>query len=140
MNLLRQFEQDLRKFYGISVDGGDGLTCGWTEDCSNGRGCDPTVVSKASAPAEGACWFDDEQPHRLRWSDIIEPDPGCGGGLKGIGCEIKKRLFTKSCAGAGLSGLGVLAASSTGPGGIILSAIIFPTNFGSPRQRGTPWE
>jgi RHS repeat-associated protein len=77
--------------------GGDNY-CGWTTDCSNGRGCDSTVVSRASAPVEGACWFDDEQPHRLRWSDIL-PQRDCGGILGKLGC-----FLTSDCGSAVVSG------------------------------------
>jgi len=88
----RAWERAYDRFCG----GGDGLSCGWTTDCSNGRGCDSTVVSKASNPIEGACWYDDEQPHRTRASG-----QDCGGGaLKDIGCAL-----TSPC---GSFGVGVL--------------------------------
>jgi RHS repeat-associated protein len=111
-------------------EGGGGLYCGWTTDCSNGRGCDSTAVSRASAPVEGACWFDDEQPHRLRWSDILPPQKDCGGLLKKIGCYLDRcegKLLTRGAVmvvgGAGTTALGTfvvkrLTAAAAAEGGV----------------------
>ncbi len=81
--------------------GSDGLHCKWTTDCSEGHGCDGSVVDKQkSDPHPDSCWHDDEQPNRIpRWA--VEPPvhaKNCGGLLGKVGCAL-----TSDCGSFGVS-------------------------------------
>jgi RHS repeat-associated protein len=86
-----------------SSSGGDGLHCGWTADCSNGRGCDSSVVDRPSDPHPDSCWHDTGPNQPSLASDpknYGSPQPykaNCKGPL----CKLKK-LTSPNCIGFGI--------------------------------------
>jgi hypothetical protein len=76
---------------------------------------------------EGACWFDDEQPHRLRYWELA-PDPkkeDCGGLLKKLACKLNS-----PCGGF------VASIATTALGAVPVKATMVAGTLGSGFQAG----